>query len=45
MKNLSLGSRVQYLVGASLVLFLVFNATHIRDGMTTLQWVLLLLLT
>jgi methyl-accepting chemotaxis protein len=44
MKNLSLGSRVNYLVGACLALFLVFGAMQIRDGMPATQWGILIAL-
>ena len=39
MMNLSLGSRVHYLVGTTLGLFLTFSAMQIRDGLRPLQWV------
>ena len=44
MKNLSLGSKVKYLVGACMALFLLFGAMQVRDGMPTSQWVILIAL-
>ena len=45
MLNLSLGSRVKYLVGASLVFFLAFGGMQAHDGMPTRQWTILVILS
>jgi methyl-accepting chemotaxis protein len=39
-----LGSKVKYLVGACLALFLLFSVMQIRDGMPASQWVILIAL-
>ncbi len=44
MKNLSLGSRVRYLVGACLALFLLFGAMQVGHGLPTSQWAILTIL-